>query len=184
MAKVVAGMIMSLDGFVQDRAGSVAALYPDLAALDQTDLIQNEIKATGAVVMGRHAYDMAQGDFTNYEFQVPILIVTHHVPERVAKGENERLKFTFITDGIASAIQQAKGIAGEKDVMVIGGANTIEQLLQAGLVDELAVGIMPLLLGGGLRLFENIGAKPIALERIETVEIPGGGIHLRLRVMK
>lgn len=183
MAKVVAGMIMSLDGFVQDRTGSVAALYPDLAALDQTDLIQNEIKTTGAVVMGRHAYDMAQGDFTNYEFQVPILAVTHHIPERVAKSENERLRLTFVTDGLASAIQQAKAIADDKDAVVIGGANTIQQLLQAGLVDELAVGVMPVLFGGGLPLFENVGGKPIALENIEVTELSAGGIHFRFRVL-
>src|SRR3989304_5845283 len=120
MSKAVAGMIMSLDGFVQDRAGSVAALYPDLDALVKTELILDEIKTTGAVVMGRHAYDMGQGDFTNYEFQVPIFVVTHHIPERVTKGENDKLKFHVVTDGIAQAIHQAKAIAGEKDVMVSG----------------------------------------------------------------
>ena len=181
MSKAVAGMIMSLDGFVQDR---VAALYPDLDALVKTKLIQDEIKTTGAVVMGRHAYDMAQDDFTNYEFQVPIFVVTHHIPERVTKGENDKLKFHVVTDGIAQAIHQAKAIAGEKDVMVIGGANTIQQLLRAGLVDELAVGIMPVLLGEGLRLFENIGGTPIALEKIELTELPAGGTHFRFRVLK
>ncbi len=184
MAKVVAGMIMSLDGFVQDREGSVSALYPDLDALVTTKLIQDEIKTTGAVVMGRHAYDMAQGDFTNYEFQVPIFVVTHYVPERVAKGENDKLKFIFVPDGIESAINQANAIAGEKDVMVIGGANTIQQLLQEGLVDELAVGIMPVLLGEGLRLFEDVGETPIALEKIEVTELPVGGTHFRFRVLK
>jgi len=69
MANVLAGMMISLDGFVQDSTGSVARLYPDFAALRQTELIQEEIRRTGAVVMGRRAYDMGRGDFTGYEFQ-------------------------------------------------------------------------------------------------------------------
>ena len=58
-------------------------------------MLQESMKSTGAVVMGRHAYDMAQGDFTGYEFQVPIFVLTHHAPETVAKGENDRLRFTL-----------------------------------------------------------------------------------------
>jgi hypothetical protein len=95
--------------------------------------------------------DIAQGDFTDYEFQAPIFIVTHHIPERVAKGESERLKFIFVTEGIA----------------------------QAGLVDELAVGIMPVLLGEGLRILENVAGAPIALEKIGVTELPAGGTHFR-----
>src|SRR6266700_3662106 len=100
MGKVLLGMTMSLDGFVNDRNGDVLSLYPDLAALRETELLQESINTTGAVVMGRHAYDMAQGDFTNYEYQVPIFVLTHVVPEKVAKGQNGQLTFTFVTDGI------------------------------------------------------------------------------------
>src|SRR6266508_4672260 len=139
MGTVVAGMMMSLDGFVEDRDGSVARLYPDLDALRQTDLIQEEIRRTGAVVMGRRAYDMAQGDFTGYEFQVPIFVLTDAAPATVARGENDRLRFTFVTDGIEHAIAQARAAAGDKDVAVIGGAQTVQQCLQAGLVDELQI---------------------------------------------
>jgi dihydrofolate reductase len=132
MAKVLAGMTMSLDGFVEDRNGSLARLYPDLDALRQTDLLQEEIGRTGAVVMGRRAYDMAQSNFTGYEFLVPIFVLTHHAPEMVAKSENDRLRFTFITDGIEHAIAQAKAAAGDKEVAVIGGAQTVQQCLQDG----------------------------------------------------
>ncbi len=69
MAKVIVGMTVSLDGFVNDRNGSVARLYPDLAALRKTEVLQEAIADTGAVVMGRRAYEMANGDFTGYEFQ-------------------------------------------------------------------------------------------------------------------
>lgn len=183
MGKVLAGMTMSLDGLIQDRHGSVARLYPDLDALRQTELLQEEIQQTGAVVMGRHAYDMAQGDLTGYEFQVPIFVLTHHVPETVAKGQNERLRVIFVTDGIESAIAQAKAAAGDKDVTVIGGAQTIRQCLQAGLVDELHIDLIPVLLGGGLRLFEPLDSAPIELERIRMIEYPWF-THLRFRVIR
>src|SRR2546425_7627580 len=111
MAKVVVGMTLSLDGFVNDRNGSVARLYPDLAALAKTELLREAIANTGAVVMGRRAYEMAHGDFTGYEFQVPIFVLTHHPPREVAKGENARLSFSFVGD-VAAAIQKAKQAAG------------------------------------------------------------------------
>src|SRR3712207_4949960 len=115
MGKVVLGMTISLDGFVNDRNGSVERLYPDLAALRETEILQEAMRTTGAVVMGRRSYDMGQGDFTGYEFQVPIFVLTHHVPEKPAKGENEYLKFHFVTDGVVSAIEKAKVAAGERD---------------------------------------------------------------------
>src|SRR2546423_13779026 len=130
MGKVIAGTTMSLDGFMNDRNGSVSRLYPDLEALRRTEMLQEEIRTTGAVVMGRRAYDMAEGDFTDYEFQVPIFVLTHHVPEKVAKGENEKLSFTFLTDGIESAIEQARPAADDKYVSVIGGADTAQQCIK------------------------------------------------------
>jgi dihydrofolate reductase len=183
MGKVLAGMTMSLDGFIQDSNGSVARLYPDLDALRQTDLLQEEIRRTGAVVMGRRAYDMAQGDFTGYEFQVPIFVLTHAAPATVARGENDRLHFTFVTDGIEHAIAQARAAAGDKDVAVIGGAQTVQQCLQAGLVDELQIDLVPVLLGGGLHLFEQPGSEPVELERIRVIEYPWF-THLRFRVLR
>jgi dihydrofolate reductase len=182
MGKVLVGMTISLDGFVNDRNGDLSRLYPDLAALRQTEMLQEEIKTTGAVVMGRRAYDLAEGDFTDYEFQVPIFVLTHHIPEKVAKGENEKLSFTFVTDGIESAIEQAKAAAGDKYVTVIGGADTAQQCIEKGLLDELQIGIVPILLGGGLRLFEH-SDKQIELERMRVIESPGR-IDLRFRVVK
>src|SRR5437660_3272451 len=170
MGKVIIGATMSLDGFMNDRNGDVSRLYPDLEALRRTEMLQEEIQTTGAVVMGRRAYDMAEGDFTDYEFQVPIFVLTHHVPEKVAKGENERLTFTFVTDGIESAIEKAKAAAGGKHVMVIGGANTAQQCIQAGLVDQIQIGIVPILLGEGLRCFEHLGSEQIALRRMRLIE--------------
>jgi dihydrofolate reductase len=186
MAKVNAGMAMSLDGFVEDRHGSVGALYPDLDALRKTEFMRESIQNTGAVVMGWNAFAMAQDPdwfAGNYEYQVPIFVLTHEVPKRHPK-ETDQLTFTFVTDGIENAIRQAKAAAGQKDVVVIGGASTVQQCINAGLVDELDVIIMPVLLCGGLRLFENIGAEPIRLEKIKVTDLPVGGTYLLFRVVK
>jgi dihydrofolate reductase len=100
MAKVIAGMTLSLDGFVNDRNGSVERLYLDLEALRKTEFLQEVIASTGAVVMGRRAYDMANGDFSGYESQVPIFVVTHHPPAKTAKGENDKLQLAFVDDQV------------------------------------------------------------------------------------
>jgi len=173
MGKVIVGTTMSLDGFINDSNGSVSRLYPDLEALRETELLQEEMRTTGAVVMGRRAYDMAEGDLTGYEFQVPIFVLTHVVPEQAARGQNENLTITFVTNGIESAIAQAKAAAGDKDVMVIGGANTAQQCMRAGLVDELRIGIIPVLLGEGLRFFEHLSSEQMELERTKILESPG-----------
>jgi dihydrofolate reductase len=188
MGKVILGMTMSLDGFINDRNGSVSSLYPDLAELRETQILQEEIRSTGAVVMGRHAYDMADGDFTDYEFQVPIFVITHEAPEKAAKGENDNLSFTFVTDGVKSAIERARAASlrseGDKDVTIIGGANAAQQCIRAGLVDEIHIDLMPILLGGGgLRLFEHLGSKEIELEKIKVIEAPVR-THLRFRVVQ
>jgi len=184
MGKVVGGMTISLDGFVNDRNGNVAALYPNLEELGDTEMLQESMQKTGAVVMGRHAYEMANGDFTGYEYQVPIFVVIHEAPQKVAKGENGKLKFNFVTDGVESAMKQAKAAAGEKDVTVIGGAKTIQECLKAGLIDELQIGIMPVLLGDGLRLFEHLSGQQLQLEKIKLIESPAGRTDIFFRVIK
>ncbi len=118
----------------------------------------------------------------NYEFQVPIFVLTHTVPHRRPK-ETAQLTFTFVTDGIERAVQQAKAAAGPKDVTIIGGAMTAQQCLDAGLADELHIDIMPVLLGGGLRLFEALATEQIRLERMNVVALPAGRTHLRFRLL-
>ena len=172
MGKVIVGATLSLDGFMNDRNGDVSRLYPDLEALRRTEMLQEEIRTTGAVVMGRRAYDMAEGDLTDYEYQVPIFVLTHHVPEQAVKGVNDQLTLTFVTDGIQSAIEKAKAAAGDKHVMVVGGANTAQQCLRAGLVDEIHMGLVPVLLGEGLRFFEPLANEHLELERTRVFESP------------
>ena len=184
MTKVIGGATLSLDGFMNDRNGDLSRLYPDLEALGREEMLKESIRRTGAVVMGRRAYDIALGDFTGYEYQVPIFVLTHRPPEKAAKGENDRLSFIFVTDGIASAIARAKAAAGDKDVTVVGGAQTAQACLQAGLLDEIEISFMPLLLGEGLRLFEHLGPQPIELETIKVIASPTGRTDIWFRVVK
>jgi len=186
MAKVILGTTMSLDGFINDHSGSVDALYSDLADWRETKLGKESIQNTGAVVMGRNSYAMAENPdwfAGNYEYQVPIFVLTHRAPKKKPK-ETTQLTFTFVTDDIESAVQQARAVAGNKEVNIIGAANTAQQCLKAGLADELHVDIMPGFLGGGLRPFESITNGQIQLERLKVMELPGGRTHLRFRFVK
>jgi dihydrofolate reductase len=186
MGKVILGMTMSIDGFINDRNGSVEALYPDLADWRETELGTESIQNTGAVVMGRNSYAMSEDPdwfAGNYEYQVPIFVLTHDPPKKHPK-ETKDLTFTFVTDGIESAIRQAKEAAGDKDVNVIGAASTAQQCLNAGLADELHVDVMPVFLGDGLRPFEGIDVESIQLERMKVMELLGGRTHLRFRIKK
>lgn len=184
MARVIAGMTMSLDGFVADQSGSASRLYPDLAALRGTPYMNDAVEETGAVVMGKTAFEMGEPDsyVGNYEFQVPIFVLTHE-PPTVPPKQDEHLSFTFVTDGVESAIAQATAAAGDKTVQVVGGVSVIQQLLRAGLVDELRVDVMPVLLGGGLRLFANSGLERVQLEKIGVQEV-GARTSLSFRVKK
>ena len=130
--------------------------------------------------MGRRTYDMAGGgDWSDYEFRVPIFVLTHRPPARPDQGR----AFTFVTDGIESLMRQARPAAGDRDVTVVGGPAMGRQLLRTGLVDELDIDIMPILLGEGRRLFEGIGREPIALERVRVVE-SGQRTTIRFRVVR
>ncbi len=171
MAKVIGGMTLSLDGFASDPDGNVDRLYPDLESLSNTEMLQEEIRTTGAVVMGRRSYAMGDPDSfaDSYEYQVPIFVLTHHIPEKKPK-ENAALTVTFVPEGIESAIAQAKAAAGDRNVILIG-ASVNQQCLNAGLCDELHVGVMPVLFGGGLRLFEHLQTPDqITLEKIRIFE--------------
>ena len=186
MGKVVLGMTMSLDGFINDRNGSVDVLYPDLTALRDTEYLKESMRNTGAVVMGRNSFAMAEDPdwfAGNYEYQVPIFVLTHEPPKK-HPWETEDLTFTFVTAGFESAIRQAKAAAGDRDVNIIGAASTARQVLKAGLADELHVDIMPVLLGDGLRLFEDTDSRQIQLERLAVLELPGGRTHLKFRIIK
>lgn len=186
MGKVLAGMTMSLDGFINDRNGSAASLSPDFEELLASDTFKQMTENTGAIVMGNNTYNMADPfDWVNddYEFQLPLFILTHNPPKKYPKG-NDKLSVTFVTDGIESAITQAKAAAGDKMVQVIGGASVIQQVINSGFCDELQVDIMPIFLGEGLRLFENIDTDNIKLERISVEQVTPQRTSVLFKVAK
>ncbi len=183
MTKVIAGYTTSIDGFVADWEGSVERLYPDLAELQDKPYMKDLVAATGAVLMGRNTAYMADPDTyaDSYEFQVPIFVVTHRPPERQPKG-NGRISFTFVTQGVETAVKMAKASAKGRNVMVVGGAGLARQLFEAGLVDELHVDVMPVFLGSGKR-FWGSGTDHIRLETIDVTR-EGERTTLKYRVVK
>lgn len=183
MSRVIAGMTMSLDGFVADREGGVGALYRDFDAMHESDAIAAAAEETGAVLMGRTTFEMADDPDSfadTYEFQVPIVVVTHE-PPAVHPKENDRLTFTFVTDGIEPALAIATEAAGDKAVTVVGGVEVIRQLLRAGMVDELHIDIAPLFLGEGLRLFDDPSLERAGIALIDC-QRTGERASLKYRV--
>ena len=183
MATVHTGMTMSLDGFVADRSGGTARLS-DPAAANGSARLAALIAETGAVVMGQRTFAMAEDPdwyVGNYEFQVPIFVVTH-TPPPTPPAQDERLTFTFVTDGIASAIAQARAAAGHRVVQALG-ASIVQQLLCAGLADELHVDVAPVLLGAGLRLFDDPALEAVTLKNIGVQKI-GEFASLRFQIVR
>jgi len=145
----------------------------------------------GAWIMGRNMFGPVRGPWVddgwkgwwgeNPPYHVPVFVLTHHARDPlVMKGGTT---FHFVTDGIESALNQARLVAADKDVLVMGGANTIQQFLAADLIDEANLSVVPLTLGGGERLFDNLGDSPPRLEQTRVVEAPGV-VHVRYRVAR
>jgi len=193
MGTVIIDMSMSLDGFI---AGPKDDDKPDreLEALESLhdwmfppkgnfqEIEGERFKNVGAVVMGRRMFNLGEepwGD--NPPFHMPVFVLTHKPRSKLIKEGGTT--YTFVTDGIESALEKARAAAGEKDIVVMGGANAAQQFLKAGLLDEIHLHLVPVLLGEGIRLFENIGAEHIELEKIGVIEAPGV-THLRFRIVK
>jgi dihydrofolate reductase len=117
----------------------------------------------------------------NPPFRMPVFVVTHDARDTLVKEGGTT--FTFVTDGIESALEHAKAAAGDKNVNIAGGAGTVQQAIRAGLLDELEIHLAPLLFGEGIRLFERMGPEPIVLEIMRVVASPQV-THLRFRVVK
>ena len=204
MGKVVNELSVSLDGFVAGpndgperplgeggerlfrgySSGDTALPLPGTDMVFQVsrasaELLREEWATLGAMVVGRRTFDIANAWQGQPPGGGPCFVVTHTVPREWVKAGSP---FTFVTDGVASAIRQAQQAAGDKDV-ALGSAQIMQQCLQAGLLDELRIDLVPVLLGDGVRLFDHLSAAPIELERTRVVEAPGV-THLRFRVVK
>ena len=136
-------------------------------------------RTTGALVFGRRTFDLTQGWGGKHPLDVPVFVVGGSVPQEwVYDGS----PFTFVTDGLESAVEQAKVVAGDKSVGV-GAASIVQQCIKAGLLDEVHLDLVPVLLGGGVSLFDHLGIGPIDLECMRVIE--GTGVtHLTYRVIK
>lgn len=138
------------------------------------------MSAAGAVVVGKRMFDNAHGWGDEPPFHTPVFVLTHTAREPLTKSDTT---FTFVTDGIESAIEQAKAAAGDGDVSIGGGASTAQQALKAGLVDEAQLTVAPVLLGGGVRLFEGLGPDDAEFELVRVIEGPKA-THLKYRVVR
>jgi len=156
-----------------------------------SELTARSIRDAGATVMGRRMFSGGEGPWESDPnadawwgdeppFHHPVFVLTHHEREPLVK---KGTTFTFVTDGIESALEQARAAAGEKNVALGGGASVAQQYLSAGLLDELRLHVAPLLLGGGTRLFENLGPDVPHLEQVEVIESPAV-THMTYRVVR
>ncbi len=197
MSKLVAIMSMSLDGYVADRNDGVAEVFDWYFTSGDVEIhtggadamtfkvsgpsaehIRTVTSGLGAVLTGRRTFEVAQGWGGNHAWG-PAFVVTHAVPEGWPRPDST---VHFVTDGLESAVTQAKVAAGEKNVGV-HGADTIQQLLNAGLLDEISVDVAAVLLGSGVRLFDRLAGTPSVLG--DPTVVAGVGVtHLRYPVRK
>ena len=197
MSKVFALMSASLDGFVADRNDGVAEVFdwymnsgdveikvggsdPMTFHVSQpsADYLRGTISEIGAMISGRRTFDKAEGWGGNHAWG-PAFVLTHHIPDGWPRPGST---VHFVTDGIESAVNQAKAAASGKSVGV-HGANTIQQCLNAGLLDEIHVDVAAVLIGSGIRLFDHLAGTPAVLGN-PTVTAGVGVTHLRYPVRK
>jgi dihydrofolate reductase len=187
---------MSLDGFIAGSGDDVSRLFKWYYSGDTTfplpnsdmafkmspasfELFQGYFSTTGALVTGRRDFEVSGAWGGKPPFDVPFFIVTHTPPQEWIK---EGSPFRFVTEGVASAVDQAKQVAGDKNVLV-GGSKIVQQCIKLGLLDELHIDLASMLLGDGISLFGQLGIQPVELERFQVVE--GKDVtHLRFRVLK
>jgi dihydrofolate reductase len=214
MGMVVLDISMSLDGFIAGPNPSleqplgeggerlhewafVLASWRERHGLSggetnvSTEVVEESLAATGAVVMGRRMYSGGAGSWADDPnadgwwgddppFHVPVFVLTHHPRKPLVKAGGTT--FTFVTDGVEAALEQAQAAASGKNVAVAGGASVAQQILGAGLLDELQIQLVPTLLGCGTRLFEDLEATNVQLEPTRAIESPAV-THLRYRVV-
>ena len=213
MSKIRFDISMSLDGFsagpnqsVENPIGAGGMALFDwafpLAAFrtlqgkeggevnPSTPVVEERFSGVGAYVMGRNMFGGGSGPWDDSwkgwwgddpPYHVPVFVLTHHPREPLPMQSGTT--FNFVTDGIESALDRAREAAAGKDVVIAGGASVVQQCLAAGLVDELNISLVPLLLGDGERLLDNLGDTRLELAQVRAVEAPGV-THLRYRVVR
>jgi dihydrofolate reductase len=156
------------------------------------DVMRESVEKNGAVLMGRRMFSGGEGPWEDDPkadgwwgddppFHMPVFVLTHHERETVPKEGGTT--YTFVTEGIESALDQARAAAGDKDILIAGGADVAQQYLKAGFLDEIQLHIAPVLLGGGVRLFDGVGPEDAKLELTGVVESPAV-THITYRVRR
>jgi dihydrofolate reductase len=205
MSKVKADISMSLDGFVTGPHDDLDTplgeggerLHEWLFGLASwrarhgheggeqsvdADVLEEAFARTGAVLMGRRMFDLGERPWGDEPpFRMPVFVVTHQPREPLVKDGGT--SFTFVTDGIERALALAREAAGERDVSVAGGADVIRQVIAAGLLDEIQLHVVPVLMGGGVRLFEGLDPADARFEQVRGIASPGV-THLLLRLVR
>lgn len=195
MATVVTNMSMSLDGFIAypdntvgelfewytagpvavDTANEQVTLHTDEAS---AEVFAEAVQSVGALVTGRRLFDLTNGWGGMHPVGCPVFVVTHSAP---VDWPHPDAPFTFVTDGVASAIEQAKAVAGDATV-AIASADITQQALDLGLVDRITVDLVPILLGGGVPFFANLARTPVRLG--DPTIVPGKRVtHLHYDVL-
>lgn len=187
MGKVIFSISMSVDGFITGpdvrpgqelgKGGDVLHRWLFHPAEADRKVLEAGLASMGAHIVGRRMFDLAQAWDGRPPGAVQCFVLTHEPPAEWVKPGSP---FTFVTDGIESAIAQATVTAAGKNVLIGGGANVIQQAMRAGLVDEIALQLVPVLLGAGTPLFDDLA--PARLEPIAVVESPNA-THLGYRVV-
>jgi dihydrofolate reductase len=192
MTKVIFDISMSLDGFVtasnvrpeEPMGDGGQRLHEWAFGKDERnrELLAKAVDAVGAVIAGRRTYDLSVpwwgANGPAGPARVPVFVVSNSEPKDVPEGG----VYTFVTEGIESALEEAKAAAGDKDVAVMGGASVGQQYIGAGLVDEISIHLVPVLFGSGTRMFEHLGSEHIQLENARVIETPQA-THLRFRII-
>ena len=198
MGQVISNLSMSLDGFIEDANGSVESVFewygagpvemtsanPDVSfrlSAEDAAFLRETMASIGALVAGRRLFDVAGGWKGAHPAGVPVFVVTHRVPTR-EEFPYPDAPFTFVTDGVESAIAQAKVVAGEKDVS-IASPSIAQQALNAGLLDVITVDLAPFLLGAGTPYFAKLASTPVRLDN-PTIRAGSRVTHLRYRVLR
>lgn len=196
MSKVIAGFSMSLDGYVADANDGVEEVFKwystgnsdaEYTVGDATftmsaegaEYIREAGQAAGVLVTARRTFDVANAWGGRHPMDVPIVVVTHRIPEEWVHRKGS--PFTFVTEGVPKAIETAMGIAGDKDV-VVGAPSVTKQCLRLGLLDEIHIDLVPVVLGGGIRLFED-GRAPVHFE-ITAASGTSTVTHITYRVIR
>lgn len=190
MQRVIAGASISLDGYSAGPHAGInnpmgdggSRLHEWIFQPDGDDRELVAYSSTGAQIIGKRMFDYGEKPWgENPPFHKPVFVLTHEPRDILVKEGGTT--FTFVSDGIESALRQARIAAGDKNVGIGGGANTIQQYLRAGLLDELLLDVIPVILGGGIRFFEATGNTRIELERVKAMLTPGV-THLWFRVVR